>query len=115
MHILKIYRRKTELSIENVSFLLSYSDSSTLSRCERGIRKPSIEILLAYNILFEASIDKLFENERRCTLMKIALNIDPLINSLLIQEETRKNRERIVFLNLLKEVVKKGLNKYDNR
>lgn len=105
-NLLRTYRKKTELSIEDISFLLGMQDSSTLSRCERSCRKPSLEIIFTYHILFQVSIDKLFENEMRSTLIKISDNIDPLIAILLKQESTRKIEARIAFLKSLKELIK---------
>jgi len=105
-NLLRTYRKKTELSIENISYLLSMQDSSTLSRCERGCRRPSLEIIFTYHILFQISIDKLFENEMRNTLRKIAENIDPLINKVLTEQDlTRKVEARILFLQSLKALI----------
>lgn len=104
-NLLRTYRKKTELSIEDISFLLGMQDSSTLSRCERGCRKPNLEIIFTYHILFQVSIDKLFESEMKSTLVKIAENIDPLISNLLKQELTRKVESRITFLKSLKELI----------
>lgn len=104
-NLLRTYRKKSELSIENVSELLGLPDSSTLSRYERGERKPRSEIIFTYHILFQVSVEKLFEKEMNDTFLKIAKNIDPLINSLKQLESTKKNKARIVFLNSLKELI----------
>ena len=104
-NLLRTYRRKTELSIDNISFLLGLPDSSNVSRYERGKRRPTLKVIFAYHILFKAPIDKLFENEMQATQRKIALNISPLIESLLKQKQTGKIRERIVFLQLIKELI----------
>lgn len=104
-NLLRTYRKKTELSIEDVSHLLKMQDSSTLSRCERGYRKPNLEIIFTYHILFEVSIEKLFENEMKYTFKKIAQNIDPLIEELKKQDPTRKVEARISFLNSLKALI----------
>lgn len=104
-NLLRTYRKKTELSIENISYLLSMQDSSILSRCERGCRKPSLEIIFTYHILFQVSIEKLFETEMRNTLRKIAENIDPLIKTLTEQDLTRKVEARILFLQSLKALI----------
>lgn len=110
MHnLLRTYRKKTELSIEDVSHLLKMQDSSTLSRCERGYRKPNLEIIFTYHILFEVSIEKLFENEIKYTFRKIAQNIDPLIEELKKQDLTRKVEARISFLNSLKVLIDKKI------
>lgn len=104
-NLLRTYRKKTELSIEDVSQLLNMRDSSTLSRCERGYRKPNLEIVFTYHLLFEVSIEKLFENEMKYTFKKIAKNIDPLIENLQGQDRNRKSEARISFLNSLKDLI----------
>jgi len=104
-NLLRTYRKKTELSIEDVSQLLSMQDSSTLSRCERGCRKPNLEIIFTYHLLFEVSIEKLFENEMKIIYRKIGKNIDPLIEELSKQNLTRKVEARISFLNSLKDLI----------
>ena len=108
-NLLRTYRKKTELLIEDVSQLLNMQDSSTLSRCERGFRKPNLEIIFTYHLLFEASIEKLFENDMKYTFKKIVKNIDPFIDRLKQQEPTRKVHARILFLKNLKEIINKKL------
>ncbi|MBA4409730.1 MAG: hypothetical protein C0397_09955 [Odoribacter sp.] len=108
-NLLRTYRKKTDLSIEDVSHLLNMQDSSTLSRCERGYRKPNLEIIFTYHILFEVSVEKLFENEMKYTFRKIAQNIDPLIEVLKKQDMTRKVEARTSFLNSLKELIDKKI------
>lgn len=108
-NLLRTYRKKTELSIEDVSQLLNMQDSSTLSRCERGCRKPNLEIIFTYHLLFQVSVEKLFENEMKMTVQKIAKNINPLIEELNKQTLTRKVESRILFLNSLKELINKRI------
>jgi transcriptional regulator with XRE-family HTH domain len=109
-NFLRTYRKKTELSIDNISFLLSMPDSTYLSRCERGKRKPTLEIILTYQIIFQASTDNLFEEQTRRTLNKISENIIPLIEYLSKQKKTKRGKERIAFLTLLKEIIEEKLN-----
>jgi len=80
-------------------------DSSTLSRCERGYRKPNLEIIFTYHILFEVSVEKLFENELKHTYVKIAKSIDPLIEELKNQDASRKVESKISLLNSLKVLI----------
>lgn len=109
-NLLRTYRKKTELSIEDVSQLLNLQDSSTLSRCERGYRRPNLEIIFTYHILFQVSVEKLFENEMKSTFSKIAKNIEPLIEELQKQDITRKITAKISLLNSLKDLIN---NKYE--
>ena len=104
-NLLRTYRKRTELSIEDVSRLLNMQDSSTLSRCERGCRKPNLEIIFTYHILFEVTVEKLFENEIKHTYVKIAKNIDPLIEELKNQDASRKVESKISLLNSLKVLI----------
>ncbi len=104
-NLLRTYRKRTELSIEDVSRLLNMEDSSTLSRCERGYRKPNLEIIFTYHILFEVSVEKLFENELKHTYVKIAKSIDPLIEELKNQDASRKVESKISLLNSLKVLI----------
>ncbi|HZK68587.1 MAG TPA: helix-turn-helix transcriptional regulator [Paludibacter sp.] len=104
-NLLRTYRKRTELSIEDVSRLLNMEDSSTLSRCERGYRKPNLEIIFTYHILFEVTVEQLFENELKHTYVKIAKNIDPLIEELKNQDASRKVESKISLLNSLKVLI----------
>lgn len=104
-NLLRTYRKRTELSIEDVSHLLNMPDSSTLSRCERGYRKPNLEIIFTYHILFEVSVENLFENEMKYIFRKIAKNIDSVIDELKDQEKNRKVEAKISLLNSLKVLI----------
>ena len=104
-NLLRMYRKRTELSLEDISHLLNMPDSSTLSRCERGYRKPNLEIIFTYHILFEVSVEKLFENEMKHTHAKIAKNIDSLIDELKDQVTNRKVEAKILLLNALKVLI----------
>ncbi|HAZ00588.1 MAG: hypothetical protein A2W90_04875 [Bacteroidetes bacterium GWF2_42_66] len=104
-----MYRKKSELTIEDVAQLLELQESSTLSRCERNERKPCFEVVFTYHLLFNVSIEKLFEDEMKFTLKKIRKNIDPLITELKKQSTTRKIRARIAFLNSLKDLIDKKI------
>lgn len=108
-NLLRTYRKKTEISIDDISQLLKMKDSSTLSRCERGFRKPSLEIIFTYHLLFEVSIEKLFEKEMKQTFSKIRENIQPLINELKKQNSSKKVEARIFYLNSLKSLIDKKI------
>lgn len=57
---LRTYRRKNHLTQKDLAFLLSESDSSIVSRYEWGSRKPTVEFLLLYQILFDVPLSTLF-------------------------------------------------------
>ena len=106
---LRTFRKKTDITIEDICNLLSMQDCSALSRLERGHRKPNLEIIFTYHFLFDVSLEKLFEKEIRITLRKLDENIEPLINNLKTLNRSRRVKSRISFLEKLKELIEKKL------
>ena len=102
---LRPFRKKTECTLEGISQLLDMPYGSTLSRCERQRRKPTIEIIFAYHIIFNVPIEDLCPEEAERTQKKIAKNIHPLVQRLEQLEKTRKNKARIEFLHSLKTLI----------
>jgi len=56
---LRTYRRYTGLSQGDVGFLLG-CDGSAVTRYERAVRKPALEDILAYEMIFGAAARDLF-------------------------------------------------------
>lgn len=108
-NFLRTYRKKTEITIEDISKLLDVQDCSAISRCERGIRTPCLEMIFTYHLLFNVPIERFFEYDIHKTLQKIIKNIDPLIEELKKQDKTKKVEARISFLNTLKDVISKKI------
>ncbi len=104
---LRTFRKKTELTLEDISQLLGMPYGSALSRCERGQKKPDLEILFAYHILFSASFEELFPEETERIKRKIAKNTRCLLKTLEGLEKTRKNQAKIDFLRSLKTLIEK--------
>ena len=104
---LRPFRKKTECTLEDISQLLDMPYGSTLSRCERGRRKPTLEILFAYHLIFNIPIEDLCPEETERAQRKISKNIYPLIQRLERLEKTRKNQARIDFLHSLKTLIEK--------
>jgi transcriptional regulator with XRE-family HTH domain len=57
---LRTYRKKSGLSQEEVAFLLDCKNATKVSRYERFARKPSLETLFAYEVVFGAPARELF-------------------------------------------------------
>lgn len=76
MHIqqnyLRLARKRTQLIQVDLASILHISDFANISRWEKGIKSPGVEILLAYHLLFDIPVESLFERQRS-DLKKILL------------------------------------------
>jgi transcriptional regulator with XRE-family HTH domain len=59
-NFIRYYRRKMGLSQDELSFLLGRKSGSHVSRYERGRREPSLETLLAFEVVFQAHLRDLY-------------------------------------------------------
>jgi len=57
---LKTYRRRAGLSQDELAYLLGCADGAKVSRYERRERQPSLETLLAYQVLLGPDASELF-------------------------------------------------------
>jgi transcriptional regulator with XRE-family HTH domain len=57
---LRTFRKRTGLSQEEVAFLLGCQSGNKASRYERRTRKPNLETILAYELVFGAPARELF-------------------------------------------------------
>ena len=57
---LRTYRKRSGLSQDEVAFLLGCQNGTKVSRYERFSRKPSLETLFAYEVVFGAPARELF-------------------------------------------------------
>jgi len=57
---LRTYRKRSGLSQDEVAFLLGCQKGTKVSRYERFARKPSLETLFAYEVVFGAPARELF-------------------------------------------------------
>jgi transcriptional regulator with XRE-family HTH domain len=71
---LRTYRKRAGLSQDEVAFLLGCQSGTKASRYERRTRKPNLETILAYEVLFGAPARELFagifENVEQATLKR---------------------------------------------
>lgn len=96
---LKIYRKRSTLTQEDIAFLMRIPDYSNISRYEKGQRTPTMELLLVYHHLFETSIESFFEPESKIILAGLLERITELINELKREgNNTGKNTPKINFL-----------------
>lgn len=57
---LRMYRKRSTLSLPDMAFLLNLSDYSNISRFERSKRSPNITALIVYHLLFNTPIEEFF-------------------------------------------------------
>lgn len=59
-HYLRTHRKRLGFSQDELAWLMGSTDGSKISRYERCIGKPSLEAVLAYEIIFAQPMDELF-------------------------------------------------------
>lgn len=95
---LQIYRKRSSLTQPDVAFLMEHQDHSKLSRYEKGQRTPSIEMLLAYHLLFDVPIEAFFERQKQELHLRILRRIHDLRNELKARDNIPKAEIKIEFL-----------------
>lgn len=94
---LALYRTRANVTLNDVAYLLNI-DTSNLSRIEKGIRKPSVKIILLYHILFDAPLIDLFAEQFNTLKEKLIERSHTLIDQL-ETEQPPKSINRIAYLN----------------
>ena len=95
---LRIYRKRSPLTQSDIAFLLNLSDYSNISRYEKGQRKPSAELLLVYHLLFNTSIESLFEPKTEAVMLGLVDRMQHLVDELKASVHVPRNASRIRFL-----------------
>ena len=97
-NFLRLFRKRSPLSQEDVAFLMGFPDISNVSRYEKSQRAPSIEFLLVYHHLFNTPIESFFEHHSEGVILELSSKIDDLIFELNKENDSVKNGPRINFL-----------------
>lgn len=95
---LRMYRKRSRLAQADIASILRLSDYSNISRWEKGQRKPSIELLILYNVLFDIPIEALFERQRDELRGAIGDRLRARVGELRLLKPTRRVESRIAFL-----------------
>ncbi len=95
---LRMSRKQSQLNQADLAFLLGLSDYSNISRWEQGRRIPSIEMLIAYHLLFGIEIEKLFERKMEEICKMLVERIRMLLANLRMLKSSQKVTGRILFL-----------------
>lgn len=97
-HILRDHRRQHPLTQADVAFLLNLEKASSISRFENGNRPLSIDVVLAYHLLFETQLGSLFADYRETIRSRIASRIPALIKLIDTDEVAGRSEARITYL-----------------
>lgn len=97
-NILRNHRKQHPLTQPDVAFLLNLKDGSTLSRFENGNRPISIDVILAYHLLFDTTLGSFFADHRDTVKNRICSRIRPLINQLEQENGLLRPDRRISYL-----------------
>lgn len=87
---LQMYRKRSKLDQSDIAFIMKLSDYSNISRWEKGKRKPSLALLMIYNVLFGIPIDSLFEKQRRELVYRVRERVEMRIRGLKALPQTAK-------------------------
>lgn len=97
-NFLRLYRKRTPLTQEDVAFLMGFPDYSNVSRYEKSQRTPSIEFLLVYHHLFNTPVEEFFEQHSQGVIVSLTRRIDDKLFDLKKENDPEKNSSRINFL-----------------
>ena len=95
-NFLKMYRKQSSIPQQDIAYLLNI-DSGNLSRYEKCQRQPTPEIILAYHILFEASLIDLFHQQYKLLIINLISRSKKLIEQLKIEQPPKRSK-RIGYL-----------------
>jgi transcriptional regulator with XRE-family HTH domain len=79
---IRTYRKRACLTQEEVAFILGSKSSARISRHERFKQTPDLQTLLAYEMLFQTPVSKLFSSTHQDVAQKLRRRIRLLIRKL---------------------------------
>lgn|GEM_PF-799894 len=91
-------RKRTDISQYDIGFLLNLPDYSNVCRWEQGQRKPTVDMILLYHLLFDVPVETLFEHQKDSMKEDLIVRLDLLIMELRQVKPTPKVNSRIAFL-----------------
>lgn len=97
-HHLRMHRKRSQLTQADIAFIMQLSDYSSISRWEKGIRGPSIDMLMVYHLLFDTPIESLFMDHKHQLAKTISQRIFSRIAELKTMNPDPKLSHRIAFL-----------------
>jgi transcriptional regulator with XRE-family HTH domain len=100
---IRTYRKRSCLTQEDVAFLLGSKSSANVSRHERFKQTPDLQTLLAYEMLFQTPVRKLFSSTHQEIEQKLRHRINLLIRKLMRAGHGRRIAKKIETLTVFLE------------
>lgn len=95
---LREYRKRTALTQADIGFLLNQPDTVSICRYEHGERKPPMEMVLLYHLLFNVPVHSLFEIQKDNLNEDVIVRIGQLLEQLKQRSPSQRVNSRIAFL-----------------
>lgn len=95
---LRVFRKKTDITQSDIGFLLNQPDNIKICRYEQGERRPPMDMVLLYHLLFDVPVHSLFEIQRDNINEDLIVRIETLIKELKQREQSQRVKSRIAFL-----------------
>jgi len=97
MNYLKIFRKKSKLTQDDIAYIFEIQKSS-ISRYEKGKRLPPLPIILFYHLLFNVSLSTLFKYMYFDYKQRVLKRTKDLIELLNEDSTSPRAQERISYL-----------------
>jgi DNA-binding XRE family transcriptional regulator len=98
---LRVYRRRTHLTQDDVAYFLGQTCGTTVSRHERGVRVPLLQLLLLYHAILATPIDKLYEGEMHALRKAMSARAKGLVRRLEQRPGSKAVDARIAYVKTL--------------
>ena len=95
---LRSYRKNSTLTQYDVAMLLQLKGNSIISRCEKGFRNPSLEMIAIYHLLFDTPMQDLIANHIEVGKELLILRIPILIKEIEDSDSVKDIQGRVIFL-----------------
>lgn len=95
---LRMHRKKSRLLQSDIAFLLQLEDVSNISRWEAGDRKPKMDALMTYHLLFDIRIDSLYERQKGRYEELLIDRLKQLLQSLESAKPSQRTGTRVAFI-----------------
>jgi DNA-binding XRE family transcriptional regulator len=102
---LKMYRKRTGFTHDDVAFLLGGMSGTTVSRHERSHRLPILKTALMYEFIFDATVRELYEGVFREVQLRVRERARGLCSSL---ERQPRNPTRDQKIAVLRRIIAEG-------
>ena len=95
---LRTYRRRSRFSQEDVALLLGSRSGTKVCRYEQRVRKPTLEIALAYEAIFQVPVSALFAGLYRKVEKEIIARAEDLAERLVSANTVRVSSHKLAAL-----------------